>query len=61
MAYHELGMQKQDKLILPTNNQASSRAVYSDPANISMLVQHPAFKAEALGYLEFTIHYVFSG
>jgi len=61
MRYHDLGMQKQETIILRTNGQASSRQVYQDPTNISILVQNPAFDTSAIGYLEVTVHYVFSG
>jgi hypothetical protein len=61
LPYHSLGIQKQDKLILPTNGANGSRGVYSDPACIIMHGENPCFKAEPFGSVIFTIHYVFSG
>lgn len=38
MAYHQLGMQKQDKVVLATNASNTARETYSEPANLSILV-----------------------
>lgn len=61
MLYHDLGMQKQETIILQTNGQATSRQVYQNATNISILVQNPAFNTTAIGYLKVVVHYVFSG
>jgi len=59
--YHQLGLQKQNHLILATNGAANSRELYTTSAQIVALGQSPDFSAVPFASVVYTIHYVFSG
>ena len=61
--YTDLGLSKQDTLILPTNGSTGSRALYTDPATIGLLARSPDVSASGspIGLVVFRIEYEFSG
>lgn len=60
--YTDLGLSKQDTLIVKTNGAASSRALYQDATQIGILARSPdATNGSRIGLVVFTIHYEFSG
>jgi len=62
LTYHDLGLQKQDTLILKTNGTSASREQYTNAAQAVLLARSPNFTAGAtFGVMVYTVHYVFSG
>lgn len=62
MSYHDLGLQKQDTLILRTNGSSASRTLYTDAAQAVILNRSPNFTAGAtFAVMIYTVNYVFSG
>jgi hypothetical protein len=62
--YTNLGVQKQDTLILATNGNDTSRAVYSNPATLCFATYAPTFAGSAnilMGEFVYKIEYEFSG
>jgi hypothetical protein len=61
-SYTDLGLSKQNSLILPTNGTSASRSLYSDPATIGLLARAPTQASGApIGLIVWTIDYEFSG
>ena len=63
MNYTDLGLSKQDTLILPTNGSSASRSLYNTPATIGLLARAPTGAASGapLGLVVWTVEYEFSG
>jgi hypothetical protein len=61
--YTDLGLSKQDTLILPTNGTSASRALYATPATMGFLARAPnqASSGAPIGLMVWTIEYEFSG
>lgn len=59
--YTNLGISKQDKLILATNGNSASRELYTAPASIAFLTTSPSFLQQITGQLIWKIEYEFSG
>jgi hypothetical protein len=62
-SYTDLGISKQESLIIKTNGSAASRDLYADPATIGILARAPTQAASGapLGLVVFTVCYEFSG
>lgn len=63
--YTDLGLSKQESLILKTNGAAAARDVYSQPATVVLLGRSGSYLSTTgnnnIGLLVYTIHYEFSG
>jgi hypothetical protein len=62
-SYTDLGLSKQDSLILPTNGSSASRTLYQTPATMGVLSRAPtqASSGAPLGLVVWTVCYEFSG
>lgn len=62
--YTDLGLSKQDKIILKTNGSAAAREFYDAPANIWAFTQEATLGTTAdwrFGLCVYTVEYEFSG
>jgi len=60
--YTDLGLSKQQSLIVKTNGSAASREQYADSAQIGLLARAPdQTNGSIIGLCVYTVHYEFSG
>lgn len=60
--YTDLGLSKQESLIVKTNGGSASRELYQDAAQIGILGRAPdSTNGSRIGLVVYTIHYEFSG
>jgi len=61
-SYTDLGISKQESLIIPTNGSSASRALYNSPATLGVLARAPTQGNGApIGLVVWTVCYEFSG
>lgn len=59
--YTNLGLSKQNEIIIKTNGSAASRQSYIKPATLGFYGQAVNFSASLVGQVQFSLDYVFSG